>query len=98
VLNIGTAATNQLMLGNEEIQFQARFSGAVFSVLVPVDAVAAIYASENGQGMAFDVEPIKTDDSQAEQGQASLADSSAPDGPPEPKPSAAGRSHLTRIK
>ena len=60
VLNVGSGATSQLKLGNEEIQFKARFGGAVFSVQVPVDSVAAIYARENGQGMAFDVEPKRT--------------------------------------
>lgn len=97
VLNVGSSATNQLMLGNEEIQFQARFSGAVFSVLVPVDAVLAIYARENGQGMAFDVAPAGTDAS-TEQERTPLANTPAPDGAPDPKPLAGGRSHLTRIK
>jgi stringent starvation protein B len=57
VLNIGAEATHQLVLGNEEISFQTRFNGASYPVLVPVDAVAAIYARENGQGMAFEVVP-----------------------------------------
>lgn len=91
VLNTGPDATNQLMLGNEEIEFQARFNGAVFTVRVPVDAVAAIYARENGQGMAFDVGPPAEPDS----AESSTAGPSQPD----PKPPAApGRSHLTRIK
>lgn len=55
VLNVGNDACHQLVMGNEEISFQARFSGKVFSVLVPLDRVAAIYAKENGQGMAFEV-------------------------------------------
>lgn len=55
VLNVGNDACHQLVMGNEEITFQARFSGKVFSVLVPLDRVAAIYAKENGQGMAFEV-------------------------------------------
>jgi stringent starvation protein B len=96
VLNVGTSATNQLMLGNEEIQFQARFNGSVFSILVPVDAVAAIYARENGQGMAFDVTPAEGETGTAtEPAEAKLSadDKTTPD----PKP-AGGRSHLTRIK
>ncbi|MRR56841.1 MAG: ClpXP protease specificity-enhancing factor [Deltaproteobacteria bacterium] len=55
VLNVGNDACHQLVMGNEDISFQARFSGKVFSVLVPLDRVAAIYAKENGQGMAFEV-------------------------------------------
>lgn len=97
VLNVGLEATNKLMLGNEEIQFQARFNGAAFSVLVPVDAVAAIYARENGQGMAFDIGPIGTNP-EAEPAQESQDETPAPDGLSKPKSSADGRSHLTRIK
>lgn len=55
VLNIGMEATQQLLLGNEEITFQARFGGRSFPVFVPIERVAAIYASENGEGMAFEV-------------------------------------------
>ena len=55
VLNVGLEATHQLSLGNEEISFQARFGGKAFPVVVPIERVAAIYASENGEGMAFEV-------------------------------------------
>ena len=55
VLNVGAEATHQLMLGNEEISFQARFGGKAFPVVVPIGRVAAIYASENGEGMAFEI-------------------------------------------
>jgi stringent starvation protein B len=54
VLNISPLATNRLSLGNEFIEFQARFGGQAREVSVPVDKVIAIYARENGQGMAFD--------------------------------------------
>ena len=53
VLNIGFDATSGLDLGNEYIQFKARFGGVAREILVPVDHVVAIYARENGQGMAF---------------------------------------------
>ena len=53
VLNIGFEATTGLKLGNEFIEFKARFGGAVREIVVPVDHVVAIYARENGQGMAF---------------------------------------------
>mgnify|MGYP000928831839 CR=1 FL=1 len=55
VLNIGFEATTGLKLGNEFIEFKARFGGAVREIVVPVDHVVAIYARENGQGMAFPV-------------------------------------------
>lgn len=54
-LNIGTLATNRLTLGNDFIEFQARFSGATEHIYVPVAAVSAIYARESGSGMGFDV-------------------------------------------
>jgi stringent starvation protein B len=53
VLNVGFDATSSLDLGNEFIQFKARFGGVAREILVPVDHVVAIYARENGQGMAF---------------------------------------------
>jgi stringent starvation protein B len=53
VLNIGFDATSGLDLGNDFIQFKARFGGVAREIIVPVDHVVAIYARENGQGMAF---------------------------------------------
>jgi stringent starvation protein B len=55
VLNVGFEATSGLKLGNEFIEFKARFGGQARDILVPVDHVVAIYARENGQGMAFPV-------------------------------------------
>ncbi|HTH73812.1 MAG TPA: ClpXP protease specificity-enhancing factor [Trinickia sp.] len=57
VLNISFEATSQLQMGNEWIEFSARFSGKVHKIEVQVSNVLAIYARENGQGMAFPVEP-----------------------------------------
>ena len=53
VLNVGFEATSALKLGNETIEFKARFGGSSREISVPVDHVIAIYARENGQGMAF---------------------------------------------
>jgi stringent starvation protein B len=53
VLNITYSATTAMTLGNESIQFKARFGGQSRDVFIPVENVLAIYASENGQGMAF---------------------------------------------
>lgn len=55
VLNVGFEATTALKLGNEFIEFKARFGGVARDIVVPVDHVVAIYARENGQGMAFPV-------------------------------------------
>jgi stringent starvation protein B len=57
VLNIGLDATSALTLGNEYIAFKARFGGKAREILVPISHVIAIYARENGQGMAFPLEP-----------------------------------------
>ncbi|GAB4182204.1 MAG: ClpXP protease specificity-enhancing factor [Wenzhouxiangellaceae bacterium] len=53
VLNIGPTAVRDLAMENEQIEFTARFGGQPHSVFVPVAAVQAIYARENGQGMMF---------------------------------------------
>jgi stringent starvation protein B len=53
VLNVGFEATSSLKLGNETIEFKARFGGTSREIIVPIDHVIAIYARENGQGMAF---------------------------------------------
>ena len=54
VLNINPSAISDLQLGNDYIMFNARFSGKAMEVSIPVVAVLAIYARENGQGMMFD--------------------------------------------
>ena len=59
VLNISFDATSSLKLGNEFIEFKARFAGTAREIMVPVNRVIAIYARENGQGMAFPV-PVAT--------------------------------------
>ncbi len=55
VLNVGFEATSGLKLGNDFIEFKARFGGVARDIVVPIDHVIAIYARENGQGMAFPV-------------------------------------------
>jgi stringent starvation protein B len=63
VLNISFDATSSLKLGNEFIEFKARFAGSAREIMVPVNRVIAIYARENGQGMAF---PVSVPGGQAE--------------------------------
>jgi len=55
VLNVSFDATSSLKLGNEFIEFKARFGGKPRDIMVPMNRVMAIYARENGQGMAFPV-------------------------------------------
>lgn len=54
VLNIRPQAIQALALGNEDIRFNARFGGNPMLIIVPIPAVKAIYAKENGKGMVFD--------------------------------------------
>ena len=54
VLNLRPQAVHNLALGDNAIEFNARFGGSPMHVKVPVNAVLAIYARENGQGMVFD--------------------------------------------
>jgi stringent starvation protein B len=56
VLNLAMRAVANLDLGNEWISFQARFSGISQTIQIPVAAVLALYAQENGQGMMFPAE------------------------------------------
>ncbi len=55
VLNIAPHATNKFQLDNEAMSCQARFGGVAHQLYVPIDNISAIYARENGQGMAFEV-------------------------------------------
>ena len=71
VLNISFEATSQLQMGNELIEFNARFSGKSHRIEVPVANVLAIYARENGQGMAF---PMPTGDGET----TAIGDNTAP--------------------
>ncbi|MCO6441462.1 MAG: ClpXP protease specificity-enhancing factor [Nitrococcus mobilis] len=57
VLNVAPRAVRALNLGNSVIDFNARFGGVTRDVHLPVQAVLAVYARENGQGMLFSEEP-----------------------------------------
>jgi len=58
-LNVGMDATNNLIIGNDSLEFKARFSGVPRQVFVPMTHILAIYGRENGQGMAFPISDIK---------------------------------------
>lgn len=113
VLNVGFEATSALKLGNEFIEFKARFGGTSRDIVVPVDHVIAIYARENGQGMAFPVPtepataaPPAEPPAAARGPKLSLTEAPAkgeekpakgPSGAP-PEPPSGGRPSLKRIK
>lgn len=99
VLNVSPDATHQMSMGNDEITFQTRFGGKAFPVIVPVSRVSAIYARENGQGMAFEAESIEAgggSDIRIETGER-LVEAAAPPADELEAPARRG-SHLTRIK
>jgi stringent starvation protein B len=82
VLNLSADATHKLTLGNDLIQFSARFSGASREVSIPIEAVGGIFAKENGQGLFFET-PAKT--AVAEPAKPS-ADAAQSESTPEPEP------------
>jgi stringent starvation protein B len=77
-LNIGPNAVEGLDMGNDAITFSARFAGQPMQVHVPVTAVLAIFARENGQGMMFGQEPGSEPESEQETGQPDDAVASGP--------------------
>ena len=102
VLNVSMLATDKLQITNEAVMFQARFSGRVHQIMVPIDNVMAIYAKETGNGMAFEG-PRPSAEQQAhlqavEEG-GPMSESSDPASTDEPpKPPSGGRPKLTRVK
>ena len=89
VLNIADQAVQLEELGNEWLRFSARFQGRAYPVCVPIDAIMAVYARENGQGIFF-----KEPDLPPEPGKTS-PDNDAPDAASRTKTS---RSHLKVVK
>lgn len=75
VLNISFTATSGLKMDNDFVNFHARFGGVSREILVPVENVVAIYARENGQGMAFEVSklPARDEESDAQESPGSPA-------------------------
>ena len=93
VLNISYDATSSLKLGNEFIEFKARFGGQPRDIMVPIGRVMAIYARENGQGMAFPV----SDDEPISQAMPPSSGVEEDETPPPPSPPGQ-RPALKRIK
>ena len=95
VLNVAYEATGNLQIANDGISFQARFGGVARDISFPVGNVTAIYARENGAGMAFEPENTGAGDS------SSVKDSPVSKGDDSPGPTKtppAGRPKLQRIK
>lgn len=108
VLNISYDATSGLLIGNDYVQFTARFGGKPREIMVPVVNVMAIYARETGQGMAFppedeELEAALDEEDAAEDRVVQLVTAKAEDdGPdddqPRTPPPAGGRPALKRVK
>lgn len=96
VLNISADATNRLQIDNDYVSFQARFGGVARDISVPFSNVVAIYARENGAGMAFEAEAAPPEAPAA--ATPAVAESSAPEIDPEPSSPAPSRPRLQRIK
>ena len=95
-LNIGPTAVHKMQIGNELVEFSARFGGAARQISVPVANVYALYARETGHGMTFDVDAPKA----AIQSLAEVKPQApGQDVPPDPpRPSSGGRPSLRRVK
>lgn len=89
VLNLGADATNKLQMGNELLEFQARFGGVARQISIPVSRIVAIYARENGAGMAFELD---------EDAVLTEIDAEAEPDLPTPPERPTGRPKLQRIK
>ncbi len=87
VLNIAPGAVRDLFINNDALSFSARFGGVPMQVTAPMQAVLAIYARENGQGMFFD-----------EGEDFSGATGPGDDVPPEPQPPVGKRPSLRVVK
>ncbi len=62
VLNVNPSAISHFSIGNTSIEFSARFSGTPYQISLPMSSVMAIFARENGQGMAFSEESLLEDE------------------------------------
>lgn len=108
VLNIGPLATSKLAMGNDAVECTARFSGSARELYVPITAVSAIYARENGHGMSFETERGKTEGEGEGAGESpprvpptapvAVPDSEPPPNSPRPPKPSGGRPSLRRVK
>ena len=101
VLNIAERAVAHLQMDNDDVRFSARFGGVSHAVIVPIDAVVAIYARENGQGMELPPDIAAQGSASPAQSveSASESDDMPPDDEPphsEPPPKRGG--HLRIVK
>lgn len=94
VLNLSSDATRNLKIGNEVIQFSARFGGVSREVSVPIGAVQGIFAKENGQGMAF--QPVAETEPETETEGEVVAVPPSDRNEPDPGPGKRPRLHVVK--
>jgi len=97
-LNIGALATNRLVIGNEAIEFQARFNGITENLYVPIGTISAIFARETGAGMGFEVEPTIPSESTANIDGQVMSDTDLLPEPNDPKSNDSKRPKLSIVK
>ena len=96
VLNIAASAVGNLQIGNEFVEFNARFGGVPQQVLLPMASIVAIYARENGAGTVFDIEDAYLVEEDAESTLSVIETNEKPTEPTDEPPKR--RSHLTLVK
>ncbi len=87
VLSLSSTAVRNLLLGNEFVEFSARFSGAARQIVVPIASVIGIYARENGQGLFFAADEEAGPDGAKVENEALKTDKPSKPSPPRGKPS-----------
>ena len=105
-LNVSPGAVHKLQMGNDLIEFSARFAGVARQISVPVAGVYALYARETGHGMTFEVDAAKPAIQSEAEGEPTTVGPSNEAGPASPAPAApteptkptGGKPQLRRIK
>lgn len=92
VLNVAPEAVRDFLIGDAEIEVQCRFAGVPHAVVIPVDGVLAIYARENGAGMAFEASESPADEAGRD------GDSATDPGGDDEPPPRGGGGHLRVVK
>lgn len=101
-LNVSPSAVHKLQMGNELIEFSARFAGVARQISVPVANVYAVYARETGNGMTFEVDVAKPEVQAVAEAEpataAALEPVPAAEAPTEPPRPSGGKPQLRRVK
>jgi stringent starvation protein B len=98
VLNIAERAVAQLQMDNDDVRFSARFGGVSHAVIVPIGAVIAIYARENGQGMELPPDNAAQDPAPPSEAMSGHDDTPPDDEPPHNEPPPRRGAHLRVVK